>query len=129
MPNITLHNISDDLYQRLKEMAGRNHRSMSDEIIACLEKAITLTIMPPKEQLAAAEDIRQRVKVKNLSVNEIQAFKQGGTINVFNETGAVFYCIPASVYEAMLELVDDIELLKLIEERKAEESVQVRLDE
>jgi antitoxin StbD len=36
--------------------------------------------------------------------------------------------VPAAAYEAMMELIDDIELLKLVKERINEPTVTVSLD-
>lgn len=38
-------------------------------------------------------------------------------------------CIPAAAYEALMELIDDAELLKLVKERANEPAVRVTLDE
>ena len=38
MPTITVKNIPDDIYERLKEVAGANHRSINREMIVCLER-------------------------------------------------------------------------------------------
>ena len=47
MPAITLKNIPEALYQRLKQSAELNHRSLNGELIACIEK----TLMPQKYDL------------------------------------------------------------------------------
>ncbi len=36
MPNLTVRKIPKDIYKRLKESAGRNHRSLNAEILAIL---------------------------------------------------------------------------------------------
>ncbi|MEE4329612.1 MAG: Arc family DNA-binding protein, partial [Wenzhouxiangella sp.] len=36
--SITLKNIPDPIYQRIKQATKRHHRSMNNEIIACLEQ-------------------------------------------------------------------------------------------
>ena len=50
-------------------------------------------------------------------------------IAVLNRNEPAFYCVPAQAYEALMELIDDTELLKLVKERQDEESVKVTLDE
>lgn len=50
-------------------------------------------------------------------------------IAVLNHNEPAFYCVPAAAYAAMLELLDDVELLKLVKERLDEPSVKVSLDE
>ncbi len=39
MPTLTLKNVPGPLYRRLKEQAGRNHRSLNREALHCLEEA------------------------------------------------------------------------------------------
>jgi antitoxin StbD len=48
---------------------------------------------------------------------------------VLNRNEPAFYCVPAAAYEAMMELIDDMELLKIVQNRLSEESVAVSLDE
>jgi antitoxin StbD len=53
----------------------------------------------------------------------------GMPIAVLNRNEPAFYCVPAAAYEAMMELIDDIELLKLVKARLGEPSVRVSLDD
>ena len=54
---------------------------------------------------------------------------EGGAVAILNRNAPAFYCVPAAEYEAMMELLEDMELGRIIEERKGEESVPVSLDE
>ncbi len=78
MPNLTLKNIPDKLYDCLKEAASQHHRSINSELIACLEKAYMPTRWTTEQHLANAQTLRERVKVKKLSIKEIQEFKDQG---------------------------------------------------
>ena len=40
-----------------------------------------------------------------------------------------FYCVPAEIYEKMMDRLEDLELLQLVKERQDEESVSVNLDD
>jgi len=40
MPTITVKNIPGDLYERLKQSATENRRSINSEIIVCIERAV-----------------------------------------------------------------------------------------
>ena len=40
MANLILHNVPDDLYDRLKETAAEHHRSITQEAIAMLKDAL-----------------------------------------------------------------------------------------
>lgn len=53
----------------------------------------------------------------------------GMPIAVLNHNEPAFYCVPAAAYEALMELIDDAELLKLVKERANEPAVRVTLDE
>ncbi len=53
----------------------------------------------------------------------------GMPIAVLNRNEPAFYCVPAAAYEAMMELLDDIELLKLVKGRIDEPAVSVSLDD
>lgn len=78
MVNITLKNIPDDLYNRLKEVANLHHRSINSELIDCLERTLMPTRKSPEQYIANAQTIRKRVKAKKLSTREIQEFKNQG---------------------------------------------------
>ena len=40
MASITIKNIPDGIYRRLRDSVGENHRSINSEVIACLEKVL-----------------------------------------------------------------------------------------
>lgn len=42
MPTITIKNIPDNVYDRLKEQAKANHRSLNSEVIVLMERASML---------------------------------------------------------------------------------------
>lgn len=54
---------------------------------------------------------------------------EGFPIAVLNRNKPAFYCVPAEVYEAMLDRLDDQELVALVKERSAEPSIRVDLNE
>ncbi|MEZ5435103.1 MAG: type II toxin-antitoxin system Phd/YefM family antitoxin [Pseudomonadales bacterium] len=60
---------------------------------------------------------------------KVVASAQGMPIAVLNRNAPAFYCVPAAAYEAMMELIDDAELLKIVKERQHEKSVRVSLDD
>jgi len=53
----------------------------------------------------------------------------GKPIVVLNRNEPAFYCVPAKVYEAMLELIEDRELLAMATARANEESILVSIDD
>lgn len=54
---------------------------------------------------------------------------EGFPVVVLNRNRPAFYCVPADLYEAMLERLDDQELIHLVESRRSERGIPVTLDE
>lgn len=79
----------------------------------------------------------QRIEAKvAVSVSELKKSPsavleqaQGETIAVLNHNRIMAYMVPASVFETMIERLDDLELVKVIESRAGETPVRVSLDE
>ena len=57
---LTLKNIPDDVYRRLKLSAETHRRSLNSEAIVCLESALTPARLPPSERLARARALRNQ---------------------------------------------------------------------
>jgi antitoxin StbD len=53
----------------------------------------------------------------------------GEPIAVLNRNEPAFYCVPAETYEFMMDHMEDLELLTIVEQRKNEPSVKVRLND
>lgn len=60
---------------------------------------------------------------------KVVASGHGMPIAVLNRNEPAFYCIPAKAYAAMLELIEDKELLALAQARENEESIRVSIDD
>jgi len=60
---------------------------------------------------------------------KVVASGDGMPIAVLNRNEPAFYCVPAAAYEAMMELIDDMALLKIVKERQNEEAIAVSLDD
>ncbi|AFT70172.1 prevent-host-death family protein [Alloalcanivorax dieselolei B5] len=60
---------------------------------------------------------------------KVVASGEGMPIAVLNRNEPAFYCIPAKAYEAMMDLIEDKELLELAKRRIKEDSVRVSLDD
>lgn len=60
---------------------------------------------------------------------KVVASGEGMPVAVLNRNEPAFYCVPAAAYEAMMELIDDVQLLKIIQQRESEPSVRVSLDD
>lgn len=59
MTTITVKNIPDDLYERLKLAAKANHRSINGEIIACIERSVGVQPLNIDQYLEQARVLRE----------------------------------------------------------------------
>jgi len=59
--SITLKNIPDALYEKLKETAEINHRSLNSEVIFCLERVLYPVRISTEERLERARKIRAQL--------------------------------------------------------------------
>lgn len=69
---ITLKNIPDDLYQRLKEVAEIHHRSVNMQVIACLEDTLVPTRANAEERIARIRRLRAGMPEINLGTEDIE---------------------------------------------------------
>ena len=75
---LTLKNIPDDLYERLKSAASLHRRSLNGEAIVCLERVLTPTKISVAERLERARRLRAEMPGLELSDAEIDAMKREG---------------------------------------------------
>ena len=54
---------------------------------------------------------------------------EGAPVAILNRNEPAFYCIPARLYEAMMERLDDIELNTIADARANEPLIKVKLDD
>lgn len=54
---------------------------------------------------------------------------EGAAVAILNRNAPAFYCVPAEVYEAMMERLEDAELNAIAEARKGEAVIRVSLDD
>jgi len=77
MPSITVKNIPEEIYDRVREQASAHHRSINSEIIACLEKTVKPRQVSTDDILKEARRLRKKAK-GSLSSEEIEsAINQG----------------------------------------------------
>ncbi len=69
--------------------------------------------------------------ISELKANPMKVVASGNgmPVVVLNRNEPAFYCVPADAYEAMMEMVDDLALLKLVKKRQQEKSIKVSLDD
>lgn len=73
---LTLKNVPDGIYQRLKESAAAHRRSLNSEAIVCLESVLLPRRVPARERLARARALRPGLPEAGFSLVEIDAFKR-----------------------------------------------------
>jgi plasmid stability protein len=75
---MTLKNIPDAVYERLKTSAQMHRRSMNSEAIVCLESVLLPTKLSPAERLARARDLRAALPKGEFLAEDIDAMKREG---------------------------------------------------
>ena len=75
---LTLKNIPDAVYERLKSAAEVHRRSMNSEAIVCLEAVLMPTKLAPSERLARARELRAMLPTRDFATNEIDLAKRDG---------------------------------------------------
>ena len=75
MATVTVKNIPDDLYARLKAAAARNRRSINSEIIVCIEDRLAGRKIPAEQILERARNIRASAGPTRMTIQQIDAAK------------------------------------------------------
>jgi plasmid stability protein len=78
MPSITVNGIPSDLYERIKQSAAENRRSISQEIIVCLERALLARRVDPATFLARADALREQSNLPPLTDDVLRRAKSEG---------------------------------------------------
>jgi len=75
---LTLKNIPDNVYERLKHSAEVNRRSLNSEAIVRLEAALLPARLTPAERLARARELRGALPQGKFRARDIDAAKRLG---------------------------------------------------
>ncbi len=78
MPSITVKNIPEHAYERLKQAAEMHHRSINGEIINLIEKATLSNPLQVEQHLAFAKRSREKTKDFLLTDEILQKAKEEG---------------------------------------------------
>jgi plasmid stability protein len=78
VPTLTIKNIPDDVYRRLKQQAETNRRSLNREVIACLEQTVFSQAIDPEQILASARSIREKTRQYQIGKEEFNQVKNDG---------------------------------------------------
>ena len=80
MATVTVKNIPDELYDRLKSVAEINRRSINSEIIMCIENNVISRRINPDEVLENARQLRQLTAGHLISDKEFNKAKTEGRL-------------------------------------------------
>ena len=78
MPALTIKNIPDDLYDRLKEAARTHRRSLNSEILYCVERTLVPYKIDASEHLAIARKLREKTADYTLTDEFLDSAKNTG---------------------------------------------------
>ena len=77
---LTLKNIPDEVYERLKAAAAAHHRSLNGEAIVCLETALLPQKVSVEERLERVRRLRSTLNKQDFDHDEIAALKNEGRL-------------------------------------------------
>lgn len=78
MATITLKNIPDDLYARLKQQAQAHRRSINSELIHCLEGVLQPRKVSTEKRLERIRGLRSQIDTQAVNAEEIlEAIDEG----------------------------------------------------
>lgn len=75
---LTLKNVPEEVYRRLKAAAEAHRRSLNSEAIVCLEAVLIPGRVAVADRLAAARAMRARLPKLVVRRRELDAFKREG---------------------------------------------------
>ncbi len=79
MPALTIKNIPDKVYKRLKQRAERHKRSLNSEILHCLASSVESGKVNTQELIKKARTIRESIHYI-ISDKKITRLKQNGRL-------------------------------------------------
>ena len=74
---------------------------------------------------------KSSVSITDLKKNPSAIIREaeGAPVAILNHNRPSAYIVPADTFEAMMEKLDDLEIAKIVKERKKEKTIRVSLDE
>jgi len=73
MATLTLKNIPDELYERLRERAAAHRRSINGEMIHCLEQALLPRRLAPEDRLQRIRALRPAIDPQAITHEDLIA--------------------------------------------------------
>jgi plasmid stability protein len=77
MANLTVKDLSDSLYEKLKSRAHTNRRSIASEVTVILERALGERATPEEDLLQRAERLRERTPIRLTEEKRQEAIRRG----------------------------------------------------
>lgn len=78
MATLTIKNIPEDLYERLKQRAREQRRSVNSEVIFCLESSLRSRRVAPETFLARVDALQKQVFLSPLTAHMLRDAKAEG---------------------------------------------------
>jgi plasmid stability protein len=75
---LTLKNIPDEIYTRLKDLAATHRRSLNSEAISCLESVLVPHQISPTERLERARELRSGLRRTAFRIADLDKLKRLG---------------------------------------------------
>ena len=72
MHSITIKNIPPDLYEKLKEKARVNRRSINNEVIHCIDRSLRSHRLDPEEFIAQIESIHRKYTFPRITPKDLK---------------------------------------------------------
>jgi antitoxin FitA len=76
--NITVKNIPENIYEKLRQSAAANHRSINSEIIVCIEQAVHKRNKDVEIILENARKLREKIGALPITDEELTEAKKAG---------------------------------------------------
>jgi len=54
---------------------------------------------------------------------------EGQPIAILNRNEPIFYCVPTKMFEAMMDVLEDMQLAQLVRDRAGEEEIKVDIND
>ena len=54
---------------------------------------------------------------------------EGESLAILNRNEPVFYCVPTKMYEAMMDVLEDVQLAEIVRERAHEEEIETDIND
>ena len=78
MATITVKNVPDELYDRLKALAKEHRRSINNEVIVLIENHVGKKRMSTEEMLAMAREVRKHTEGATVTDEELDEWINSG---------------------------------------------------